>query len=99
MLKLCNTTELVAKQILDQIVISKIVDGYDLTGYCFCERCLTDSLSLALNNLPPRYVVSEEGEVFARTVMELDYQFQATVNSELIKALLQVGAHPHHELD
>jgi len=94
--KLYNITEIIAEQILEQIVTNKIVDGHDISGFCFCPRCWTDALALALNNLPPRYVVSKEGEVFARTKLEMDYQIQANISTEIMKAMLQVKTNPHH---
>ncbi|MGE5381523.1 MAG: late competence development ComFB family protein [Methylocystaceae bacterium] len=98
MVKLCNTTEIIAEQTLEQIVLSKMIDDVPITSFCFCPRCWADVLSLALNNLPPRYVVSETGEVITRAHMTTDYQMQANVYAEVMKALLQVGAHPHHDI-
>lgn len=97
MYKLYNITEIIAEQLLEQIVMNKVIDGHDISGFCFCPRCWADTLSLALNNLPPRYVVSKEGEVFARTKLEMDYQMQASISAEIMKALLQVKANPHHD--
>lgn len=97
MYELCNTTEIIAQQLLEEIVMSKIVDGHDISGFCFCPRCWADVLSLALNNLPPRYVVTGEGEVYARVKMELDHGYKARVYAEVMKALLKVGDHPHHD--
>lgn len=96
MFKLYNTTEIMAQQTLEQIVIGKMVGNQDVSTFCFCPRCWADILSLALNNLPPRYVVSDMGEVFARSAMTIDHQFQARIYAEVMKALLQVGANPHH---
>lgn len=97
MIKLFNTTEIIAEQTLEQIVLSKMIDDVPIAGFCFCPRCWADVLSLALNNLPPRYVVSETGEVITRANMTTDYQIQAKVYTEVMKALLQVGANPHHD--
>lgn len=97
MIKLYNITEIVAQQTLEQIVTDKVIEGHDISGYCFCPRCWTDVLSLALNNLTPRYVGSEEGEVFARIDLSLDYQLRADVYAQLTRALLQVGANPRHD--
>ncbi|MDR1070005.1 MAG: late competence development ComFB family protein, partial [Gracilibacteraceae bacterium] len=33
---------------------------------CTCSRCVADIRAYALNNLPPRYVVSSAGNAFAR---------------------------------
>ena len=54
-MKLINTMEnAVAAQLLD--IKSRF------PGACFCEYCQQDIMALALNSLPPRYVVTEERE-------------------------------------
>ena len=36
---------------------------------CQCERCRNDIIAYALNQLPPKYVVSAEGEVYSKLYM------------------------------
>ena len=33
---------------------------------CFCEACRLDIAALALNRLPPKYIVTEKGRAFTK---------------------------------
>ncbi|MCR4442212.1 MAG: late competence development ComFB family protein [Peptococcaceae bacterium] len=62
---------------------------------CRCEKCRYDMACLALNRLKPHYAVSKHGSVYTRTKM-LSQQHQATVLTEVIRAIEQVSKNPHH---
>jgi len=57
------------------------------------EKAKMDVLALALNRLPPRYFVTEKGELYTR-IQELRQQFKTDIVVELTKALQQVVNHP-----
>lgn len=64
---------------------------------CSCQRCQTDIMALALNRLPARYFVSNQGEIF--TVCEsYGIPSQAKILAEIITASKQVGNAPSHSL-
>lgn len=64
-------------------------------GICKCERCRLDIAALALNNLPPRYVVTDIGR--AHTKLEsVKTQFKIDVIKELTKAIAKVKKRPRH---
>jgi len=63
---------------------------------CLCPRCRLDIMALALNALPPRYVVSKKGEVYARTE-QLSQQYNADIVIALTRAFTQVIAAPRHQ--
>jgi len=62
-------------------------------GHTFSEKDLADIEALALNSLPPRYIVTEKGEVFSK-VDELSIQFQADVTRAVMQALNRVKDNP-----
>ena len=62
-------------------------------GHTFSEKDLADIEALALNSLPPRYIVTEKGEVFSK-VDELSIQFQADVTRAVMQALSRVKDNP-----
>lgn len=62
---------------------------------CTCERCISDIKALALNNLPPRYVATERGEVLTKA-NELTVQFEADVIRALVDAMEKVKGRPNH---
>ncbi|MBC7344450.1 MAG: late competence development ComFB family protein [Clostridia bacterium] len=62
---------------------------------CRCELCRHDIAALALNNLPPRYVVRETGEVLSRTAV-LEPQYRTDVYAALTQAIMLVKEKPRH---
>lgn len=64
---------------------------------CHCVRCRLDIAAIALNNLPPRYVVSERGAALTRA-SGLDVQITADTVCELTRAIELVRREPRHEV-
>jgi len=87
MAKLHNYMEDVVVGLFDDIINNKEL--------CTCDKCKMDILALALNNLPPRYVVTEKGRVYAK-IMQLQAQFKADAVRELTKAVAVVKTRPQH---
>jgi len=67
----------------------------ELSLKCGCERCLNDIRAIALNKLTPHYVVTSEGEVYAK-VNQLFIQFEADIIKEIAHAARIVGESPRH---
>ncbi len=63
---------------------------------CECRRCRLDTVAIALNKLPPAYVVTEEGEVLLRT-NSLRQQFKVDIIKAVTAALALVRKRPHHQ--
>lgn len=66
------------------------------TDICTCDKCKLDMEAIALNNLKPKYVVTEKGSIFAK-LDTLSYQYDADILMEVMKAINKVGENPHHE--
>ncbi len=64
--------------------------------FCGCRRCRLDTAAIALNNLSPAYVVTEEGEILLRT-NSLRQQFKVDIIKAVTEALALVRKNPHHE--
>jgi len=62
---------------------------------CRCEKCRHDVAALALNFLPPRYFVTDKGEMYSR-VKALEVQFDIDVITAITNAIKIVNAQPHH---
>lgn len=62
---------------------------------CNCDLCRTDILALALNNIPPKYVSSEKGEVLMRAIHS-DVQSKQDIIRELTSAAMKVESNPRH---
>jgi competence protein ComFB len=62
---------------------------------CDCEKCKLDILAITLNNIPPRYVASDAGPIYVKSLY-FTKQLQLDVYSELTKATLIVEQSPRH---
>mgnify|MGYP000880168464 CR=1 FL=1 len=68
----------------------------DREDICTCDKCKLDIAAIALNNLKPKYVVTEKGSLFGK-VDTLNYQFDVDLIKEITKAIKIVGNEPQHE--
>lgn len=84
------------QNIMEIVVEEKYVELKDQLGVCVCEQCASDIMAYALNQLPPRYVVSQVGAV-AMKVRSLTNQNRADVKSAIYKAADVVREFPRHE--
>jgi len=81
---------------MEDVVISTSEDILKLMDICKCEKCKADITAIALNELPPKYVVTAIGELYTK-VNELEQQFSVDVQTAIIKAALIVGKNPKHD--
>lgn len=65
---------------------------------CACEKCRYDVAALALNFLPPRYVVTHKGETYTK-VKALEQQFTIDIITAITHALKIVNSEPHHHIE
>lgn len=63
---------------------------------CSCPICQHDTVAIALNNLPPRYVAREQGAIYNK-LNTLEIQYRADVYAALTKAIMLVTANPRHD--
>ncbi|ABY92800.1 late competence development ComFB family protein [Thermoanaerobacter brockii subsp. lactiethylicus] len=86
-MQLKNYMEDAVEQMMDRVL--KDLD------VCKCDRCRMDIKALALNNLPPKYVVSEEGELYVKT-NELVRQFEVDIIKAITMAAIKVNNNKRH---
>lgn len=87
-----NYIELAVEEMADE-VIRKYAEKNPET--CTCPRCRLDIMALALNNLPTRYVVTDEGGIFTKVAMEL-IGGRAQVVAAILNGIKVVSANPRH---
>lgn len=75
-----------------EAVIDDAMSGFDM---CTCEKCRLDVMAITLNNLPPKYVVSQMGFAFAFHDCVLG-QSMTDIYKEIYKAATLVRANPKH---
>lgn len=72
--------------------LDEMMKNYD---GCKCERCRADIIASALNNLPPKYVVTDEGELYAKIPLAHN-RYDVEVVKQLAAAANLVKKSPHH---
>lgn len=63
--------------------------------FCTCERCKLDVIALSLNEVPPKYVVTDKGELYGRANL-MTNQSDADIIKEVTKAIEIVRKNPRH---
>ncbi len=81
---------------MEVIVVKKLDEVWGNLGGCKCKKCHDDIVAYALNQLPPKYVVSDEGEIYAR-VGEMSSEQEFDILLAVAKAIQVVDQNPRHD--
>lgn len=73
--------------------VNSIIKEYP--NVCNCQQCKDDITAITLNNLPPKYIVRETGEIYAK-LKEMENQFDVDIIKEVTKAIKIVDDNPRH---
>lgn len=87
--ELKNLMEALVWQRLDEVMDPERGAG------CWCDQCRMDMAALALNGLPPRYVVTQRGETYSKADI-LEIQRYVDVVAAVTKAVRTVRQNPRH---
>ena len=87
-----NYPEVAVKELIDDVL-----NSYSLKnpGTCQCDRCRNDIMALALNNLPVKYVVTDQGHIFTKAIYD-QIGGKAQVIAALTSAIQIVQQKPRH---
>ncbi|MDD2716338.1 MAG: late competence development ComFB family protein [Candidatus Wallbacteria bacterium] len=82
---------------MEELVLEKVDEYLKVhPEICKCQHCRLDIAALVLNNFPPKYVVTEEGENYSR-LSALASQFRVDLVTALIQASSEVMQNPRHD--
>lgn len=84
------------KNYMEEVVDRVIEDVLSDMDICKCDTCKNDIKALALNDLMPKYVVSQKGELYVK-LSYLDPQFETDAATSIVKAAESVNAKKRHE--
>lgn len=85
------------KNCMEDLVFSRLEEIIAAQGnICNCAKCRADIAALALNFLPPRYIVTQQGETYTKA-RSLEQQFTTDIVIAIIHAAKIVGKAPQHE--
>ncbi len=85
----------VLKNYMEEVVFSQLQEVLEDINACTCEKCTLDIAAIALNDLPPKYFVTEKGELYSK-VNSLRQQFEVDILAAIIKAAVIVKRKPRH---
>lgn len=88
--------EHVLKNVMEELVFEKLEDIMIKLESCCCNNCKMDCAALALNNLPPKYVVSARGKLISRSILMDKGQYEMDVTMAVINAVNKIKEHPRH---
>lgn len=74
-------------------LLPAVIDKSDI---CKCDKCRMDIMAYALNHLPPKYVATRKGHMYAK-LDAMHTQFSTDIITALSTGMEIVGANPRHE--
>lgn len=81
--------------VMEEIVKYNALPLMESLGVCTCQHCVNDVIALSLNQMPPRYVVTEKGTLFTKA-SAYESQHSVDILSAIAKACMQVKNSPRH---
>jgi hypothetical protein len=91
-----NTLEGDRVNIMEMLVKANSDRYISIMEVCTCPRCKIDIETIALNNLPPKYVYMKPSEISARSNVYAG-RFQTAVTAQLMRACQTVLDNPRHD--
>ena len=85
----------VCRNVMEQIVEEKLDEMFKTYDGCTCERCRADIMAITLNNIQPRYAVTDEGELFAK-IQCCNKRGELEIVKQLATAANIVKNNPNH---
>ncbi len=78
--------------LMERLVAQRLDEAFSKFNCCKCDKCKKDVAAMALNRLPPKYVVASQDQI----VELISRQTYAEVLTAIIQSILVVKAHPNH---
>lgn len=90
--------EFVYINIMEELILLEYESLVERIGVCNCKRCRNDIIAIALNKLPPKYVVTKRGYLISK-LATYRTQYHTDVVSTITGACLRVKKYPNHNED
>ena len=87
--------KLILVNIVEELVRAKVSSTIQFIDMCRCEKCQLNACAIALNELPPKYVTTTKGALFAQLGVS-GFEDQTAIEVEVMKALKIVKECPMH---
>ncbi|MDR3238997.1 MAG: late competence development ComFB family protein [Clostridiales bacterium] len=86
------------KNYMEDVVADMLDSVLKSIHACTCEKCQYDITAIALNSLPPKYVVTRRGQLYTKLAV-LQQQFDVDIIAAITKAAVIVGRNPRHHAE
>ena len=83
------------RNVMESLVESEYSRVAENLGCCTCDLCRADIIAFALNQLPSKYVATQQGEVYSKTFILRNQHF-TDIMAALAKAAKVVAEKPRH---
>lgn len=84
------------KNYMEEVVNILLPEVLKDLNVCKCPKCTMDIAAMALNELPPKYIVTQKGELYSK-INTLRQQFEVDVISAITRAAVLVKRSPRHD--
>lgn len=82
--------------VAEKAVTEKVLEYMKRFNMCTCDRCVVDTIALALTYLPSKYIVTHKENSYA-LINYYTMKYNIQIISELTKACMVVSQNPHHD--
>ncbi|MCY6354628.1 late competence development ComFB family protein [Clostridium sp. ZS2-4] len=82
-----------SEELVDQL-LPRTLQSYN--NICKCKKCTLDIKAYALNSIKPKYVVSEQGEIYTRVLNEINKQEMINIVESIMRAIEVISKNPRH---
>ena len=89
---------LLIKNVMEDIIEKRMMPIIKQTGCCDCLKCRSDIAAYVLNNVRPKYVVTEKGELFSKTVQH-DTGFDTKLMILISEGVMRIKENPRHDME
>jgi competence protein ComFB len=87
--------EIHIRNYMEDVVLETIDGILNEINCCSCAKCKLDISAIALNSLPPKYVVTRRGQLYTK-LAALQNQFDVDIIAAITKAAVLVSRNPRH---
>ena len=82
--------------VMEYVVSAMVEDVLKEEQMCACAQCRLDVMAIALNNLPPKYVVTAQGKAYETYKLQGLPQSRIAVYQAVLHAAHLVKERPRH---
>ncbi len=81
--------------VMETLVVNKLDEIWDTLDCCKCDKCRNDIIAYTLNQMAPKYVATEEGELYVRLcILSAEHEFE--IVKAIAKSVRTVSENPKH---